>query len=267
MTQRTFYDYAHERPNRSEPDLSEYERANLWGYTLHDLECLSRIAVSRARTKGGDYRGRYEAAWSGITDALVTAQDAVDSSDLIMAGWRAVATHVKTEGHHHGYSYDSQGPLVRFDQYWAPHPVRFPEQRIVEQVALWQILGLLSKRQWEVIQALAATGDHALAAQVVGLSDKAYRVQLSLARRRFLAWWHEGETPSGLWRTDRRVFSRDGMCRGKALMTESQVEEARARYHAGETLDVIAADYGYKKAGLSALLTGRSTPVPDRDTA
>lgn len=264
MTQRPFYAYPSEAPPEAVPVEAPVDDPHSvkWGYNLADLDKLARIAVSRSLARGGNYQDRYEAAWAGIAETLCTAGAMPDRADLIAAGWRAVTVHVQSEAHHRGYSFEAKGPLVRFEQYWTPRPTHSPERRIVEKYALSAIIPKLSPRQWEAIKVLAATEDYALAAQAMGLSDKSFRVQLSQARRTFLKWWHEGETPSTIWRTDRRLYSRDGYCRGKKLMTASQVEEARARYHDGETLSVIAADYGYKKAGLSSLLNGRSKPAP-----
>jgi hypothetical protein len=238
------------------------------GYNLAGLERLTRIAVSRAITRGGDYQGRYEAAWSGIAEALCTAKHAPDRADLIAAGWRAVADYARAEAHHHGIDPETWGPLRGFDRYWHARNSPSPERRTVETTALWQIWPELSDRQREALATLAAVDDYEQATDSLGIAAGTFRALVSQGRRRFLGLWHEGEEPSQPWHVGRRIGHRHDRDRfGKPRITIAQLDDIRARYHAGETLSAIGADYGVKKACLSSLLSGRTKPAQDRQAS
>lgn len=236
------------------------------GYNLADLEMLARVAVSRSRTRGGDYQGRYESAWFAIAEALCAADEAPERADLIAAGWAAVAAYARTEAHHDGVDPETWGRLRGFERYWAPRTAPSPERQVVEREALWQIWPQLTARQREALSTLAAVEDYEQAADAMGIAIGTFRVTVSKARRLFLQWWHEGEQPSRPWRTDRHLYSRDGMWRGKRRITVSDLEVIRERQHAGETLAAIGVDYGASKATVSALLTGRTKPASDGES-
>lgn len=236
-----------------------------YGYNLADINRLARIAVTRARTRSGSWADRVALAWSGIAEALCVADAAPAPEDLIRAGWNAVLSNTLQEMRTHGVPTDSTMTGGRFEAFWgfinyAPSP----ESRVVDRMTLWQIWPSLTRRQQQALTTLAACEDQDLAAQAMGTTPSNFRVLLSQARTQFFACWHDGETPSGLWRLDRRKFRRDGLDRfGKPRVTVSQLEAIRARHHAGETLSAIGVDYGVKKACLSSLLTGRTKPQPD----
>jgi len=52
--------------------------------------------------------------------------------------------------------------------------------------------------------ALATFNTYQAAADALGVQYQAFARRIRMARRRFFALWHEGETPSGMWRYDRR---------------------------------------------------------------
>ncbi len=52
--------------------------------------------------------------------------------------------------------------------------------------------------------ALAAHNDYAKAAEAVGYPYSTFSYLISEARAEFFALWHQGETPSRIWATDRR---------------------------------------------------------------
>lgn len=270
MAQLTYYVAPWDREEEPEPaaerepDVHEIRH----GYNLADLDRLARIAVARARTRGGDYRGRYEAAWSAVAEALCVAGESPSSADLIAIGWRAVADFARAEAHHDGIDPETWGRLRGFERYWEARRSPSPERKVVETTALWQIWPHLTERQRQALGALAAVDDYELAASAMAVEVATFRVMISTARRRFLTLWHEGEQPSRPWRVGRRIGHRNGLDRfGKQRITESELEHIRARYQAGETLTAIGDDYGVKKACLSSLLTGRTKPAPDREAS
>lgn len=267
MTRRTFYAIASEAPPEPDPvDVVDDVHTIKWGYNLADLNKLARIAVSRARTKGGNYRWRYEQAWSAIAEHLCTATQRPEPGDLIDTGWNAVVRAVAAEIHHYGYSPDhGTNTAPGFARYWAPTRTRSHESFVVERIALWQIWPRLTSREQQALTALAATGDMHTTAAATGKTVASASVRVTAARRHFLAWWHEGELPSAPWKTIQHAKPRPRMYRGRRRLTESEVSALRARYVAGETVTALAAEAGVGKSTLSALIRGTRRPALDCD--
>lgn len=262
MTLRTFYAYEHEAPPEPEadPDYSDDPHSIAWGYNLADLERLARISVSRSRSRAGNAQDRYEAAWSAIAEALCTASNAPNPTDLIAAGTDAAIEQAHKSMVFDGASREG-GRRQRYVQYWAvPVGASAPvEERIVESMALWSILPLLSPRQWAAVKALAATEDYDLAAASLGYGRKSYSAVISRARSRFLSWWLEGETPPKRRKDQRRPSGNRGTQPGR--ITDVQLDQIRSRHHAGETQEAIAADYGVARSTITQLLSGVNRPA------
>jgi hypothetical protein len=183
-----------------------------FGYTLTDIHRLTKLAVNTAKGwLATDYTDLMEAAWFGIVEHLHTAEHWPPRHDLVRAGQDAVNALVHDEMHHAGFfKYKTTtgygpGSMPAFVKFWYNAPARSPESRIVERVTLAQIWPMLTVRQREAFTALAVHGDYVLAAESLGIEPQTFRALLGRARREFLALWHEGEEPSRMWGTDRRV--------------------------------------------------------------
>ena len=240
------------------------------GYTLDDLYRLTRATIKRDRVYAMDITDRMETIWFAMVELLLTSEGRPEPYDLIGAGMRAVGQMLRDDQATHGQrTYDTwagREAMVSYQRYWwtAAAPTPSPERRVVERLTVSQILPQLSPRQREALTTLAALGDYQLAAQAMGVAFATFTVTISAARRRFLELWHEGETPSKQWRTDRRVRSRDGRDHlGRQRLTVSQVDRIRARYQDGETLKTLATEHGVSPTCLSRLLRGLSKPAPD----
>lgn len=206
------------------------------GYTLSDLHRLTKLAVNTAKGwLAMDYTDLMEAAWFGISEHLVAAEYWPPEHDLVRAGQKAVNALVVDEMHHAGYfKYKAGGRLDRgpgsmpaFVKFWFTPAAVSPESRIVERVTLTQIWPALTPRQREAFTALAAHGDYMLAAESLGIEPQTFRSLLGRARREFLALWHEHETPSRMWGTDRRVYRRETT--DPAVLARRAKEAADAR--------------------------------------
>jgi hypothetical protein len=182
----------------------------LHGWSFTDIHGLSRLAASTAwATASSDFRDKYDAAWHGICEYLLTASEPPSRRDLVRAGQDAVNGLVVSERHHHGYAEHTQtsshgpGTMPAFARYWQCQgaiPSPSPEASVVERLAVAQIAARLSPSEMGAVSALAAAGTPDRAAEALGVSLKAFHSSLARARRRFLALWHEGEEPSRLWR-------------------------------------------------------------------
>lgn len=233
------------------------------GYTMRDLEHLTRIVLRLDRWYiAADGEERYDAVWFGITEYLLTATDPPTRRELLNAGTSASDARVKDDMRTHGRCTQTYGPMPRFHAYWNPANPPSPEPRIVDHIAVQQIWPLLQPRQREALTALATTGDYDKAAAVLGVTKGTFGVLISTGRRRFYSWWHEHETPSRQWRTDRRVRSRDGRDHyGRQRLTAAQVDAYRDRRNAGEPVKALAAEAGIAAATLYRLLEGSSSPA------
>jgi hypothetical protein len=182
------------------------------GYTLADLEQMTRAAVMADRSMAGDIRGRRDVAWSAIAEALCSAEEPPIRQELIRVGWQAVYREIRDSYRHHGYAERAQesghGSAPRFAAYWYRPIQPSHEERIVERLAIAQVLSRLTVTYRDAVTALAVADDYMKAAGLLGISYKAFKFRIGKARNDALSLWHEGETPyKSPHRTDRRVGS------------------------------------------------------------
>lgn len=184
------------------------------GYTLNDLHRLANLAVDNAFSRAADYAERYDVAWFAIVEALYASTETPSFSELVLAGRTAVDGVNRAELRHHGFarhdSYAGAESGVNFLRFWWWHTKNGQscELHIVERVALDQIWPQLSNTHQQVLTALAVHEDYRRAAEALGKTYATFRVHVANARKQFLALWHEGEQPSRVWGTDRRVARR-----------------------------------------------------------
>lgn len=185
-------------------DIPPHLREVRHGYTLDDLDRLTRKSVLTARCAGW-WRGRawddrYDTAWSAIAEHLCASQETPAEYDLVAAGLTALRRLTQDLRRHHGRSDNQRAYSV----YWRDRTLRNdgPETRVVDRVALAQIWPRLSAKHRAVFVALATCGTYADAAASLGMNLNLWSVHISKARRAFLALWHEGETPSRQWAAD-----------------------------------------------------------------
>ncbi|MEU4825118.1 helix-turn-helix domain-containing protein [Actinomadura sp. NPDC023710] len=173
-----------------------------YGYNLADLDVLTRAAVRRVAGMRGDYRDRYETAWSAVAEHLYARQSPPAPFDLIDAGRDALRRHVVEEIHHHGRRRAGPGatePMPRYFLYWNWAGWRPDPAHILEHVAVWQIWEDLTDRDREILAPLTAGLSQRDAARALGMNRAAYVMALRIARRHFLDRWHEGEDVPGQW--------------------------------------------------------------------
>lgn len=239
--------------------MNEHCHNIAYGYNLADLDRLARIALTRARGYSGYILDRYQAAWSGIAEALCIADEAPEPGDLITAGWQAVNDHAHRNNLAWGLAgHDERRPA--FVRYWTPTDPIPVEDRVVEAAALWEILPELTERQRRAITVLATTEDYALSAAAMGLSRSGYATTVKRAREAFLVLWHEGEQPSKIWRRDQRRGRTSSTWR---RITASELDTIRDQIAAGVPQRTIAAEYGVHISTISGLLRGSIRPAPD----
>jgi predicted DNA-binding protein (UPF0251 family) len=232
------------------------------GYTLTDLDGITRYALYLDRWHSGDIADRYDTVWHAVVEHILAAETPPTRNELLTAGIKASLRHVRAEMHHRGLSESNPGEKMRgFERYWTAPPSPSAEERTVDRIALHQVLPLLTDLQLQALNAVAAHGDYQTAAHALGVAPGTFWARLDSGRKRIYAAWHEGETPpTTAWRSHNRA--RVTHPAGKRL-TESQVEEIRDRYAAGARQVDLAADMGVGQATISRLLRGESRGTPD----
>lgn len=186
------------------------------GFTLKDLHGIARLSVHVAGYAAGDWWDRYELAWPAIVECLYASTSPPRRADLVRAGQLAIYDEVTSYRQRLGFfKHKTIGTAAgafsspAFHTYWldwikdrtADHA-----PGVVERACLPQILSTLTERQRTALFTLAAHDDYQAAAEAMGVSLGTFNSYISLARKRFFALWHEGETPAPRW-IDRRVAS------------------------------------------------------------
>lgn len=240
--------------------------ANMWhGLTMDDLHRLANESLRADRWQTPRYLDeRFAAAWHAIVVHLCTTAGAASHINLIDAGVRASHAAVRQAEQFHGRTrYGTCGP--NFGRYWydAQAARSLPSQEDVLTLrALVQIVSALTGIQRDALFAYAATGDKQAAAERLGLKPGTYNKRLRQARTAAASLWFDHEAPPPLGRT-RRPGARNGMWKGRVRPTEEQIDEWRARYHAGGiTYAQLAAEAGIHPDRLSALIRGVRPPAP-----
>jgi hypothetical protein len=169
------------------------------GYTLGQLNELALAAVRVDRLSAMPIAHRRDIAWSAIAEHLVTAAEPPTTRELVRTGWTAITTHVRDGLRERGYRQADWGNpdpnMPRFTAFWATRGAPSLEERVTDHLAAQQILGMLTDVQRDAVVALATHDDYPAAARALGIPESTLSSRLGAARRAFVAWWHEGETP------------------------------------------------------------------------
>lgn len=188
-----------------------------YGYTLDGLNRLARYVVvaNLQWWPGGDRHDQVDTAWSGIVEHLYAVDDEPTESELLAAGTRALVEDTKgyrklhgiRDGGTHAGEHGFIGDGPRFAAYWYEPPAEPWDERIIDRMALAQILATAKPLHLDAVGALAATDNYATAAEVLGLKASALSVRLSEARKQFRRHWFAPDTAPPIKGTDRRVGS------------------------------------------------------------
>lgn len=207
------------------------------GYTLTTIANLTRIATLTAGAAAGDFLDRYDIAWSAIVEELYGAGEPPAERDLIGVGCNAIWRELRASMHTHGIRAAERGgneAAPGFERFWRWHamPVASPEERVVERVALTQILPELTRLQREALVTYAAAGfSTERAGMALAVKQSTASARVDYARAQFLRLWHEGEVPSRKWR-------KNGARRPDHKLVPCGTNSAYFRHwHRGEPID------------------------------
>jgi hypothetical protein len=180
------------------------------GFTMQDLNSMTKQAVRADRSMASDADTRFNAAWSAIAEALCAAEEPPERHDLITVGWQAIYREVKEMRHVFGFAGKDGTTEVasapRFVQYWTVPPAH-PDEGLVERLAVHQVLATIPDLYRDAVVALAVHGDYQAAADSLGLKYSAFTVRMSTARKQFRRLWFAPDTAPPIKGTDRRTGS------------------------------------------------------------
>jgi hypothetical protein len=238
------------------------------GYTVAQVRSICLGLVKRQTwlesVSVASFDQRLEVAWHAIIEHLYTSDQPPARREMMQAASRAVNRDVQLTRQFHGCNtHDGYaGTTIKgFERYWwfTANPTPSPENRVTDKVALAQIWPRLHPLHQTALTALATHNDHGLAAASLGISRRLFTTRLSDARQAFLTLWHEGESPSRLWRgnktttprrrarriTGNRQPPRRRFTPGRARLDLGITDtELVRRYHAGESIRQLAASLG-----------------------
>jgi hypothetical protein len=210
---------------------------------------------------------RLEVAWHAVIEHLYASDQPPTAREMMQAATRAVNQDVQLAHQFRGHNTHNryaQTTTRGFEVYWwhSAHITPSPENKVTERVALAQIWPRLRPEYQQVLAALAAHGDHGLAAASLGISRRLFTTRLSEARQAFLRRWHEGESPSRVWTTGKTtaIWRRRAHRAQRAAQTGQPIPptpgarprvdlgisdaELVRRYAAGESVRQLAAALG-----------------------
>lgn len=163
---------------------------------LEDLREVDRIswlcAVGKSRFMDGQIAELFDEARSGILENIATSYQngkELTRDDLFNAGFAAISSYWDEPDKHSG---------SRARGFWADWCTRLPakdtfEERLVERVAIHEVLSSMPLNEQETLLLLAAHGSVTSSAAHLGVSVKVMSSRTRKARARFFELWFDWE--------------------------------------------------------------------------
>lgn len=183
------------------------------GYTLADIDAITRLAVRHDPSLAMDARTRYDIAYSDICLTLYEAEYPPHRGTLIRAGWQAIYREVRAAHRDRGRTgrlvsiadHPDSGMSRHWVKYWRSDGDSSVDEQVVDRIAVRQVLPSLTGAARVAVVALAATGSYQTAAAALGLSDGTFLQRMMRARRQWTAVWYGDETQHQRAACDRRA--------------------------------------------------------------
>ena len=149
---------------------------------------------------------RYEVAWGAIAEAAASNDQRMRYTGMIQIGKDAIDDEARDWSRHHGRSNRRSFQAFWLDRWELNAANTQFENRLVDELALAQVMAVLPSRMSTALIALAVAGDLSGAAQLLGQHYDTVTRNVRDARRAVYAMWFEGQTPPSI-PIDRRVES------------------------------------------------------------
>ena len=149
---------------------------------------------------------RYEVAWGAIAEAAASNDQRMRYTEMIQIGKDAIDDEARHWGRHNGRSNRRSFQAFWLDRWELNAANTQFENRLVDDLALGQVMTVLPARMSTALIALAVAGDLSGAAQLLGQHYDTVTRNVRDGRRAVYAMWFEGQTPPSI-PIDRRVES------------------------------------------------------------
>lgn len=185
----------------------QYDMEIAHGYTLKQINGLAVHAAKLCNwVNGMELTDRAVSAWSAIAEHLQLSYSRPEETELVAIAWKAMKTQHYKDLRTHGMGGQDRSMVSKaYVRYWTTEsaPTHSHEDRIVDTLAMAQIWPQLTRLQRDVLRALADHDDRETAARSLGMTRDRFNTALAQARIAFRKLWHEHETPSKNWGSDR----------------------------------------------------------------
>jgi hypothetical protein len=210
------------------------------GYTMDALHKMTLGAINEARWTLKPFDERYEIARFAIIEKLYEGGEPLQWYELVKTGKRAILRYLDDDFCEHGQDLKSivlsDVSRPRFHVYWWDHsaPTPSPENHLVDILAVCQIWPKLTPRNKRILRMLAVYGNYDAAARALGMKRTTYMNKLYEARKQFLRYWHENETPSRTWGRDHKgIFGYEPPQSITTITVRQRRAKQEKRRHAG----------------------------------
>lgn len=163
--------------------------------SVGQIDNASRAAALHCWSQVLPMDERYEVAWGAIAEAAASSDQRIRYNDMIQIGKEAIDDEARDWGRHHGRSNGRSFQAFWLDRYELDAANTQFEDRLVDNVALGQVLAVLPSRMATALIALAVAGDLAGAAALLGQHYDTVTRNVRDGRRAIYAMWFEGQTP------------------------------------------------------------------------
>ena len=143
-----------------------------------------------------------EAVWFAIVEELYDSNEYPSPTHLITVGNRAAARANQDENQVRGFDLTTGQIRARFTAYWGGKRSSGGvdagdgfSDRLIENLALPQVLSRLSPGEYEALAALAVHESQSRAAEAIGVHISTFETRLREARQHVKELWFEHETP------------------------------------------------------------------------
>ena len=174
--------------------------------SIGQIDTASRAAALHCWSQVLPMDERFEVAWGAIAEAASSNDQRLRYREMIQVGKEAIDDEARDWGRHHGRSNGRSFQAFWLDRYELDAANNKFEARLVDRLALGQVMAVLPARMSTALIALAIGGDLAGAARLLGQHYDTVTRNVRDGRRAIYAMWFEGQTAPAI-PIDRRVES------------------------------------------------------------
>ena len=163
--------------------------------SVGQIDNASRAAALHCWSQVLPMDERFQVAWGAIAEAAASNEQRIRYNDMIQIGKEAIDDEARDWGRHHGRSNERSFQAFWLDRYELDAANTQFEDRLVDNLALGQVMAVLPSRMSTALIALSIAGDLAGAAQLLGQHYDTVSRNVRDGRRAVYAMWFEGLTP------------------------------------------------------------------------